>query len=181
MNNKYTVTKKRFDEVLINKMEKRVMIAFYKGWSSRPIKMAKHASIRLLSFSKYSHCEFVLEKTEKFGKSMCWSASSKRGVTKEQIRICNKDWDILEVAVPIKDCIERFQKIEGAKYSYIGAIIASVYCISKSRSKRWFCSEAVYFALTGRRHRIGVKALYKHLSQLETQRIEIKQVHNSAV
>ena len=149
-------------------MEKRAIIAFYKGWSSHPLKMLKHAGIRLFCLSKYSHCEFVIEQTEMFGKSMCWSASSKRGVTKEHIQICHKDWDILEVAVPLKECIERFQKIEGAKYSYIGAIIASVYCISKSRSKRWFCSEAVYFALTGRRHRIGVKALYKHLSKLAT-------------
>lgn len=61
------------------------------------------------------------------------------------------------------------KKIEGLKYSYIGAIIATIYSVNKSHSKRWFCSEAIYFALTGRRCRIGIKALHKNLSKLQVK------------
>lgn len=152
------------------KTENRTLIAFYKGWSSHPLSLLKHSAIRLFSLSKYSHCELITSHSEEFGKSICWSSSSKRGgVTVENIDIYPADWDMFEVGVPMSDCVERLKKIEGLKYSYIGAIIATIYSVNKSHSKRWFCSEAIYFALTGRRCRIGIKELHKNLSKLQVK------------
>lgn len=147
-------------------MENKTIIAFYRGWSLHPKYLLLDCLIRLFTWCRYSHVELVVGPAQEANKSICWSASARRGGVAVDVKNINlAAWDIVEVQTSTADSVERFKTIESAKYDYLGAILSPFYLVKRSKSRRWYCSEAIFFALTGRRRRLTIKELHKHLTK----------------
>jgi hypothetical protein len=105
-------------------------LAMYKGKGNFYDKL-----IRMVTFSKYSHCELVIE-------GICYSSSPRdRGVRMKYIYL-DENWDTFDLPDKYDPvyALNIFTKHAGKKYDWIGAI-TSVLPFHVHLSDRFFCSE----------------------------------------
>jgi hypothetical protein len=92
--------------------------------------------IRLVTRSKYSHCELVID-------GICYSSSNRDcGIRMKNINLDPKSWQVIDIVADRTTAVEWYIKNIGCKYDWIGAI-TSVLPIHINVRKRYFCSEAV--------------------------------------
>lgn len=114
-------------------------IAFYK---------AKHGNwldylIAIATFSKYSHCEFILTDGTFVG-----SSPRDGGVRYKKINQNSGNWDVFDLPNTIddRDIMAVYHKYQNNSYDWVGAI-ASLFDIDKSTNGKMFCSEFCAIAL----------------------------------
>lgn len=117
-----------------------MQIAFYKG----PASGLKNKLGRLLvcigTWSKYSHCELVIN-------GMCYSASARDGgVRSKAIDLASGHWDVVEVSGDAMRALMWFQAHQGQAYDWWGVLRFALPFL-RQRPGKWFCSEAVAEAL----------------------------------
>lgn len=91
--------------------------------------------IRLVTFSKYSHCELVID-------GICYSSSPRdRGVRMKYIYL-NENWDVFDIPSTYDQvyALNVFAKHAGKPYDWFGAI-TSVLPFHIDGNDRFFCSE----------------------------------------
>lgn len=138
-------------------MSNPVYIAFYKGkarkkkgkWLSWIRERAEDAVIRLVTFSKYSHCELVVAIGD--GRYECYAASPRdNGVRKRTMKLPDDRWDIfpIENVMTYDENQHTYEQLDdffhqhvGKGYDMMGAI-GSVLGI-KHNKNRYFCSEFI--------------------------------------
>lgn len=111
-----------------------MQIAFYKApgtWID--------GAIRLVTRSKYSHCEVVID-------GVCWSASIQDGGIRQKRMLLNPErWDV--VTIPDSPRARQwFLEHEGQGYDFWGVFRFLIPFVPQ-REDRWFCSEASLEAL----------------------------------
>lgn len=114
-----------------------IKVAFFKGKGDWTDKL-----VRLLSRSRYSHCEVVID-------SKWYSSFAPDGGLRvtESKRGSLEDWDYL--VIPDKDNSIRNKTIEvylsnrNARYSYLGAFFGGLLKLPIKRKNTLFCSEFV--------------------------------------
>lgn len=107
-------------------------LAMYKGKGNFYDKL-----IRIVTNSKYSHCELVIA-------GICYSSSPRdRGVRMKYIDLNTDNWDVFDLPESCNQelAINWFIKNVGKKYDWIGAV-TSVLPFQINVSNKFFCSEA---------------------------------------
>lgn len=111
-----------------------MQIAFYKApgtWVDK--------AIRLVTRSKYSHCEVVID-------GVCWSASIQdKGVRQKRMWLNPDRWDVVDVP-DSPGALKWFLEHEGQGYDFWGVFRFLIPFIPQ-RGNLWFCSEASLEAL----------------------------------
>ncbi len=131
-------------------------LAMYKGPPDDFWHKVGHTGTRLWTWSKYSHCELVFGGPDRFGKSLCASASARDGgVRFKNIDLSSGRWDVLDLPGFDKAdeayAYDWFTAHRGLPYDHL-ALLWFVLPINQfNRSKRFFCSEAVAAALRMRK------------------------------
>lgn len=125
-----------------------ITLAFYKGWRLRPKYLLQDGGIRLATWGKYSHEEFIAEKAELGGTYTCFSSSARRGgVGVAQIHLHPKRWDLVHLDIDPDPCIARFNEINGLPYDWWGALFSALPFGQVNDPNAWFCSEACSFMI----------------------------------
>lgn len=112
-----------------------MQLAFYKApgtWADR--------LIRIVTGSKYSHCELVINGTA------CSASIRDGGVRMKTIYLDPAKWDVVDVDGDVTAAWDWFATHAGQDYDFLGAL-SFVLPFLPSRSKQWFCSEACAAAL----------------------------------
>jgi len=107
-----------------------MQLAFYKGTGTFYDKL-----IRLVTFSKYSHCELVIN-------GVSYSSSPRDGGVRLKIIPFDDQWDIIEIVGDGVKAINFFNKNVGKKYDLWGAV-KTVIPFVQNNSDKWFCSELI--------------------------------------
>lgn len=129
-----------------------ITLAFYKGWRLRPSYLIQDGAIRLVTWSRYSHVEFIAGRAELGGAYECWSSSARRGgVSPAQIMLNPDRWDLVYLDRDPEPGLRRFAQIEGAPYDWFGALFSALPFGPVNNPEAWFCSEACAYAVTGHR------------------------------
>jgi hypothetical protein len=140
-----------------------VKIAMYKGPPKDALHQVGHLATRLRTWSKYSHCELVFGDPDLFGMSMCASSSGRDGgVRFKRININSGRWDVYALPNTYDEPYARqwFEDHKGAPYDHLALLWFVLPINSFDRSKRFFCSEAMAYALKIRRpHKIHPQKL----------------------
>ncbi|MEM7295816.1 MAG: hypothetical protein AAF330_04195 [Pseudomonadota bacterium] len=127
-----------------------ITLAVYKGWRWRPRYLVQDGAIRLVTWSRYSHVEFVAGRAELGGTYECWSSSARRGgVSRARITLHPKRWDLAYLARDPKPALARLKAIDGAPYDWFGALFSALPFGPVNNPEAWFCSEACAHAVTG--------------------------------
>ena len=122
----------------------RAQLAFYKGppqddW----VHTLSHYSIRVWTWSKWSHAELVLN-------GVCWSASGRdHGVRRKTINLESGRWDVVDITITDVQAIKAlawFTMHEGDGYDYRNIARFLFTPIGQDRD-RWVCFEAIAAAL----------------------------------
>lgn len=124
-------------------MNRRVSIAFYKGYLSKNL---TNRIISLFTFSKYSHVELVIN-----GVSYS-SRSESNGVIDKLINYerYDNEWDIIDIEISndsIDNIMKFFNETKGTSYDYIGIFLYHFIPINIEDPKRYYCSEWIAKAL----------------------------------
>jgi len=118
-------------------------IALYKGPPEDVAHSISHYSIRLWTFSKYSHAEIVVD-------GVCYSSSSRDGgVRSKVIDLESGRWDVFEISDDPelkKRVLAWFAKHDGDPYDYRN-IIRFVLPFVGHNDKHWVCFESIGAAL----------------------------------
>ena len=111
-------------------------LALYKGPAKGFFDKLVHAVVRVATWSKYSHCELVIN-------GVCYSSSFRDGgVRKKSIDLTSGKWDLISIDINDEGrALRRFAEREGRKYDWIGAILSCTPWQRKESSKE-FCSGA---------------------------------------
>lgn len=126
-------------------------LAMYKGPPASLKDKLIHWAIRAATFSRYSHCELVID-------GWCYSSSARDGgVRKKQIDLDTGRWDLFEVEGSKEHALRWFHCHEGQGYDWLGAV-GSVIPIFKSHPVKWYCSEACA-AMLGKPMKLHPQAL----------------------
>ena len=113
-------------------------LALYKGKGTIYDKI-----IRIVTRSKYSHCELVID-------DVCYSSSPRDGGVRMKVIDLDPDkWDLFDVPGDTNIAITWFINNVGKKYDWPGAI-TQVLPFHLNLSSRFFCSEAC-------QHMLGVE------------------------
>jgi hypothetical protein len=115
-------------------------LAFYKGKGNLIDKI-----IRWRTKSVYSHVEIVFNGI----KPSLWFSSSPRdgGVRFREIKPDPEHWDYIELGRGTTDAYLAAKAIERKGYDYVGAIFGAGLKTHIENPKRYFCCEAVAYAL----------------------------------
>jgi len=114
-----------------------MQLAFYKGRGN-----FYDLLVRIATFSKYSHCELVID-------GVCWGASPRdNGVRSSWIDLQDGKWDLVQLPACYskEKALQWFKQHEGLKYDLLGAIRSAV-PFGLNQKDKWFCSEACAAAL----------------------------------
>ena len=131
-------------------------VAFYKG---RPGKGASlrdryralfDATIRLVTRSRFSHCEFAIPDPQRPDVYFCVSSSSRDGgVRGKYMALPGDRWDLLPAfdlkgrrTITDAQVSDRLRVHEGQKYDWIG-VFRFICPLLRQSKNRWFCSEFV--------------------------------------
>jgi hypothetical protein len=98
--------------------------------------------VKIATFSKYSHCELVID-------GICWSSSPRdKGVRSSWIDLQDGKWDLVQLPACYskEKALQWFKQHEGLKYDLLGAI-RSAAPVGRNQKDKWFCSEACAAAL----------------------------------
>lgn len=123
-----------------------MLVAFYLG-TKKENQRATWLD-RLICFfteSRFSHVEIITEYDRVTKIGTAWSSSPRDGgVRKTRINFGSGHWEIYDIISDrtIDDVELFFEKINGLKYDWLGAI-GSRFPFIRGAKKRWFCSEAV--------------------------------------
>lgn len=99
-----------------------------------------HWLVCILTLSRYSHCELVIDGT-------CYSSSFRDGgVRSKLIDFTNGKWDVFPIAGDEEAAWRWFQEHKGQRYDWQG-IVRFVLPFVRQRPDEFFCSEAVAAAL----------------------------------
>ena len=112
----------------------QVYIAAYKGPASGLFNVIFHKAVCLITNSKYSHCELVVE-----GKA--YSASARDGgVRVKTIDFNSGKWDLYPIQIDSRYVKDFFGETKDDPYDYLGLGYFLIPFIRGSKN-RWFCSE----------------------------------------
>lgn len=112
-------------------------LAFYKGPGAFLDKV-----IRIVTSSKYSHCEIVIDNV------FYTSSIQDGGVRSKVINQNSGHWDFIEVSFDELKVKEWFKIHENEKYDFFGAFRSVLpFPFFSKRNNTWFCSEACADAL----------------------------------
>lgn len=112
-----------------------MQIAFYKA----PGALADRL-VRLVTGSKYSHCELVINGTA------CSSSIRDGGVRMKGIYLDPAKWDVVDVDGDVTAAWSWFATHVGQRYDWAG-VFRFVIPFLPHRRRQWFCSEACAAAL----------------------------------
>lgn len=124
-------------------------LACYKGPPDDFWHTVGHTGTRLWTWSKYSHCELVFGEPDRFGASLCASASARdKGVRFTRINLDSGRWDVYELK-GFDEVYARqwFNDHAGRGYDYLGLLWFLLPIKAINHPKRFFCSEAMAHAL----------------------------------
>jgi hypothetical protein len=108
-----------------------MQVALYKGPGNFYDKL-----IRVVTRSKYSHCELVI-------RGISYSSSPRdEGVRCKHIDFKLEHWDFVDVNGDEAKALEWFSKHEGKPYDLWGAVKTTLPFVLNNKDA-WFCSEAV--------------------------------------
>jgi hypothetical protein len=113
-------------------------IAFYKKPSTGFLKKLVHYSICIITLSRYSHCELVIN-------DICYSSSGRDGgVRKKHIPdlYTSDHWDIFNIDYSEDLALKVYTTNKSAKYDYLG-VARYVFPFISNIKNRWYCSEIV--------------------------------------
>lgn len=115
--------------------------------------------IRVATFSKYSHCELVID-------DVCYSSSPRdNGVRARVIDLSSGSWDLIRVSGDPDFALKWFKEHEGLPYDLWGAV-KTVIPFSLNSEDKWFCSEACAAMLQLHKPRIWTPAaLGRHFTE----------------
>lgn len=117
-----------------------LQLAFYRGPASSMLDQLAHKAICLVTGSKYSHVELVIDGT------CCSSSARDGGVRTKRIDLTSGKWDVVQVAGDEGAAWRWFIDHIGQRYDYAGVARFIVPLLPTSHDQ-WFCSEAVADAL----------------------------------
>lgn len=110
-------------------------LAFYKGPGTFVDKL-----IRVITRSKYSHCEIVID-------GVFYSSSIQDGGVRSKVINQNSGhWDFIEINGDIQKIKKWFKDHDDEKYDFFGAF-GSILPFFSKKNNTWFCSEACAEAL----------------------------------
>ena len=69
---------------------------------------------------------------------ICFGSARHGSAALDVKNISLKPWDIVKIQTFPKDCVERLETIEGAKYYYMGEMLSPLYLVKRSKSKLWY-------------------------------------------
>lgn len=112
---------------------------------------------RLVTFSKYSHCELVID-------GVCYSSSPRDGgVRAKIIDLQDGQWDTYSIKGDKVKALSWFNNHDGKSYDWMGTI-KSVIPLFVNHKDKWFCSEAIAAALNIEKpYRFTPVGLYRFL------------------
>lgn len=119
-----------------------MQLAMYRGPASGLRNTLVHAAVCVLTFSRYSHVELVIN-------GICWSASPRDGgVRGKQIDLSTGRWDLFPVQGNKESALSWFMRHRAQGYDWAGQLRCCplLRWLPKRPHKR-FCSEAVAAAL----------------------------------
>lgn len=112
-----------------------MQIALYKGSGTLFDKI-----IRIVTRSKYSHCELVMD-------GICYSSSIRDGGVRMKAILLEEDkWDVLDIDGNRAKAVTWYLSNVNKKYDWLGAI-TSVLPITLNFKNKFFCSEALAYML----------------------------------
>ena len=115
-------------------------IAFYKGPPKLRLHKFTHWLICLVTSSKYSHCELVID-------GLCYTSSvNDGGVRSKRINLDSGHWDVVDVAGDKAAAKAWFDARIGRAYDWVGVARFLLPFMSNNKDQ-WFCSEAVSEAM----------------------------------
>lgn len=125
-------------------------LAFYKGNGN-----FYDTLIKVVTFSKYSHVELVINGT-------CYTSSPRDGGVRSKIIDLNsRNWDVFPVNGDEAYAFEFFEENMGKPYDWFGAI-KSVLPLFPNHGNKFYCSEAVAIALKFKRHELTPEGLLSY-------------------
>lgn len=119
-----------------------MQLAFYKGPPTELQHRLAHWLICVLTFSRYSHVELVID-------GVCWSSSFRDGgVRPARINLASGHWDVFEVAGDPERALAWFRAHRGEPYDWWGMlrVCPLLRWLPRTPFAR-FCSEAMAAAL----------------------------------
>lgn len=127
-------------------------IAMYKGPADDFWHKVGHWATCLWTRSKYSHCELVFSDAPVNGKHLCASSSTRDGgVRFKRIDLGSGKWDVFDLpgfyAFDESYARQWFYDNDAAKYDHLALLWFILPISAFDRSKRFFCSEAMAYAL----------------------------------
>ncbi len=109
-------------------------LAAYKGPASGLFNIVFHKAVCLITNSKYSHCELVID-------GVAYSASARDGgVRKKNIDFSSGKWDLYPIQIDSKYVKAFYSETENDSYDYLGLGYFILPWI-RGVKNRWFCSE----------------------------------------
>lgn len=109
-------------------------IAAYKGPASGLFNAIFHKGVCLVTASKYSHCELVID-------GVAYSASARDGGVRSKLIDFNSGkWDLYPVTVDKDYVLSFFKETEDDPYDYLG-LGYFLTGIAMGSLGKWFCSE----------------------------------------
>lgn len=132
-------------------------IAFYK-WEWDYI----DKSIRLWTWSKYSHCELVLNKNE----NICFSSSFRDGwVRQKQINLDSWNWDLFEVDECIMRHLKKIVTEDWKEYDLLWIFLSQFINLWIHDENKWFCSELCSDIMWLKKpHKFSPEKLFKYIT-----------------
>lgn len=127
-----------------------IHLAFYRGsWAENPKSKLLDNIICLLTRSKYSHVELVIDYYANDQNGSCWSSSEwDGGVRNKFIHLDPSRWSVIPYNSKFtkQELVDFFNAENGKTYDYLGAL-GVVIPFFKANPNRWFCFEIVGEAL----------------------------------
>lgn len=112
-------------------------IALYKKPSKGFIKKLVHYGICIVTLSRYSHCELIINEK-------CYSSSGRDNGVREKIITdiaTSGHWDIFEINNANEEyALQVFNNFVGQKYDYLG-VARYLFPFLPNIKNRWYCSE----------------------------------------
>lgn len=118
----------------------KIKVCFYKGFKGDLLDKL----ICLVTFSKYSHCELILNNGYSYS-----SSSRDNGVRRKLISYSSDKWDTYYINVPDESNVYYFfTNTKGFKYDYVSLLINHILPFFKIKNpKQYYCSEWITEAL----------------------------------
>lgn len=121
-------------------------VAFYTATSPNIVDALKQWAIRLWSFGKYSHCEFIDDNGSQDPNEWSWMAATSRdpGITAiRNIKFKPKHWDVYELPddVDYSPAVMWANGNLGKTYDWTGIWLSQFLKWNINNPNRYFCSE----------------------------------------